>query len=101
MADAGFEAKADVEAEGWVLGDFLWQINIAVTPGEARAGNADDGVVFADHLDCFAENARVAVEVTLPELIAEHDNRLRVLTVDCVGGDESASESGRNAEEIK
>ena len=48
-----------------------------------------------------AEDAGIGVEVALPEFVAEHDDGLRILTVDCVGGMEAAAERGRDAEEVE
>src|SRR5208337_2092894 len=49
MAHAWLEADADVEGRDRVLGDFLRQVDVAISPGKAGGGYAYDGAVFADH----------------------------------------------------
>ena len=56
MRDAGLQSNARIEALHLVAGDLQRQVDIAIAPGESRAGNADDGVVLADQLDGFADD---------------------------------------------
>src|SRR5215469_17725173 len=92
MGHARFQANANVICPDGILCDFERKIHIAITPGEAWSGYADDRVGFADQLDPLAHNAGVRVEVALPELVAEDDNGLWILTVDGVGRNYSAAQ---------
>ena len=94
-------ADAGIEDMILVLGNLLRHVNVGVLPGEARGGNADDGVGLVDHLHGLAEHGAVAVEVALPELVAENDDGLRVLAVDGVRWLNEAAERGGNAEILK
>jgi hypothetical protein len=57
MGDAGLEANAGIEGTDGVVDEFEGKVDIAIAPREAGTGDADDGVVFADELDGFAEDA--------------------------------------------
>ena len=82
VRDTRLQANARIEAFRLVAGDLQRQIYIAITPGKSRPGNADDRCSSCDQLHGFTENRRIAVEMPLPELVAQHDDRLRILAVD-------------------
>src|SRR5450755_2296613 len=78
----------DLVAAAGIGGEFQRKIQVAITPGEARLGNTDDGVVFVNQLDCLAHDVPFAVVVALPELVAEHSHWLRVLAFWSIGGNQ-------------
>ena len=101
VADAGLEADADVEPAVEVLGNLLRDVDIGVVPGETRRRDTDDGVVLVDHLQGLAHDGAVAVEVPLPELVAEDDDRLGVLAIDGVRGLQAAAQRRGDAEVLE
>jgi hypothetical protein len=101
MAYTRLETNFSEISENLILGDLQREVDIAVVPRKARKGYADDGVGFVEQLQCLAHDGRVGVEVPLPELVAEHHYRLRVLAVDRVRGLQAAAERGWNSQELE
>src|SRR5258708_30091845 len=96
--DAGlqFDQRAVIGAR--VAGDFQREIHVGVIPGEARGQNTDDRIVLVHKLQTAADHRRVAIEMPLPELIAQDHDQLRVLTVGRVGGNQRPAQQGGDAE---
>src|ERR1700722_1958733 len=82
-------------------GKVQWQIHVAVFPGEARRQHAQDGVGFVNQLDGFAHHGWIAVKVPLPEIVAENNHLLRLLTVRSIRGEKIAAKHCRQAEELE
>src|SRR5664279_2620116 len=91
----------DLVAAAGIGGQLQRKINVAISPGEARLGYADDGVVLMNQLNGLADYVMIAVEVTLPERIAEHSHRLRVLTFGSIGGNQSSAKQCGHAKVIE
>src|ERR1700733_4005272 len=72
------------------------EVNLAIAPGEAGIGNADDGVERVVKLDGFADDAGLAAILLLPEEIAEYSNGAGV-AAGSVGGGELAAQQRRYA----
>ena len=50
MSDARLQTKADIVSLDGILRNFQREVDVAVFPGEAWSGDADDGVVLANEL---------------------------------------------------
>ncbi len=81
-----------------VVADFERQIDGSIFPREPRWQHSDDGVVLVHKLNSAPDHGWIAIEVPLPEQIAQNHHRLRVLTVGSIGGDESASQQRGHSE---
>src|ERR1051326_616306 len=69
-----------------IIGELQRDVHIGVVPGETRRQYSHNRVVLVDQLKCAADHPRVRIEVTLPKAIAEDDDRLWILAVRRVGG---------------
>ncbi len=67
------------------------QVDVRVTPGEARWHYANDGVELVIELDRFVEDVAAATELVLPEKVAEHGDGCGI-TAGRVGSEEFATE---------
>src|ERR1019366_7504212 len=93
------QPNADVKGLNRVLRNFLREVDVAITPSKARAGDAHDCVVLAHQLQVLAQHRGISVEMTLPEFVAQHDNRLRLLTIDRIGRNQSPTQGRWNTHE--
>jgi hypothetical protein len=80
--------------------EVAWEINIAVTPGEAGIGNADDSVEGAVKLDGFADDTGLTAILLFPEEIAEYSDGAGV-AAGSIGGCELPSQKGRTPMYVK
>ena len=101
MGDTRLQSKADIVSFRGILSNLQGEINISVFPCETLGCDSDDRVILADQLEGLTDHGGIGVEMASPELVAEYGNRLRVLTIDGIGGHQSAPERGRNAHERK
>ncbi len=83
-----------------IIREFERQVNICISNGEAGIHDANNGVIFVDELEGPSDDQRIGVEMSLPEPIAKHNDRLRILTVWCVRRDDGAPQMCGNAEVI-
>jgi hypothetical protein len=97
--DAGPQFDDRAEGQTGIIAELLGKVDVGVpAPGEVRASDADDGVLFVDQLKGPADDRLVAVKVALPEPIVQHDDGLRLLTPGRIGGSEIAAQQRRNSE---
>src|SRR6185437_13443977 len=95
------EANARIEALDLVTGDLEREVDIAIAPCKARVRDANDGVVLAHQLDRLAHHGWFSVVVPLPELVSQHNDRLRILSIDRIGGHQSAPQRWGNSEKVE
>src|SRR4029077_19343983 len=74
---------------------------VGVHPGEPLRHDSDNGIVLVVELDGFADDVRIAVVVTAPELISQDGDGLRVLVVRRIGWKEIASQHGGKTKELE
>jgi hypothetical protein len=101
MRDARFKACLYVEGIAGILNNLQGDVDVGVIPCEARSGHSHDGVVLVNHLHGSSHDRGIAVEVTLPELMAEDDDRLRILPIDGIGGLQAASQKCGDTKKIE
>src|SRR5581483_3784517 len=96
-----FEAQSYVETMCAVLCDLERKINIAISPRESRRSDSYNRVGFSNELQTLSNHVRIRAKMTLPEFVAQHDDRLWVLTIDRIGRQQSASQGCRNTKELE
>src|SRR5882757_4823702 len=78
-----------------------WHVDFCIGPGEARLGDADDGVFFVLKLDGPAEDVGLPIELLFPEEIADNDDRRRSGIIRSFGRSVVAAEEGWVAQEVE
>ena len=81
--------------------DLERQVDIRFAPAEPRRHHADDLIVLAHELNGAPDDRRIAGVVALPELVAEHDDALRLLPRRRVRRDQPAPQHRRRAPVIR
>ena len=92
---AEFQRSSEIDMR--VLRDMQREIDLSVAPFEARRHHADDLISLVHELDFAANNIGIAQEVSLPELIAEDHDTLRLLSIGSVGRNQPAALESGNA----
>src|ERR1700677_3695140 len=101
LAGCWLEAKTDGVYISVTAAKIEWHVDVGVVPGEARRGDTYDGVVFASELQALPHHVSVSVEVALPELVAEDNDRKRIVVVNRVCGQQAAAERRWDAKKLK
>src|SRR5450631_577170 len=77
------------------------QVDIGIFPRKPWRRDSYNCVVLAHQLQGLSDHRVIRIEVPLPELIAQHDDRLRILPVDRIGRKQTAPKKRGHTEKVK
>ena len=101
VRNSRLQPEPHVEGAGRVLGDFQGQVGITVVPREPRRCHSHDGVILPYQLQSLPQDGRIRIEVSLPELEAQHHDRLWILTIHRVSGNQSPPQQCRHSKVVE
>ena len=97
----GSNSRAELQRSGEidmrVLRDTQREVDLSFAPFEPGRHHTDNLIGLVNELHFAANDAGIAQEVSLPELITENHDALRLLARRCVGGNQPAALQSRNA----
>ncbi len=82
-------------------GRFRGRYTSPSMPGEAWWQHSQDGVGFVNQLDGLADHRGIPIKVPLPELVAQNNHWLRLLSVGSIRGEKITAEHRRQTKKLQ
>ena len=91
----GSNSRAELQRSGEIdvriLRDSQREIDLSIAPFEPGRHHSDDLIGFVNELNFAANDVGIAQEISLPELITENYDALRLFTRRCIRGNQPAA----------